>query len=297
MRIIMELRQLRQFVAVAQLGSFTAAAKQLGIAQPAISATIKKLEQQLSIRLLQRNERKVSLSAEGEVLYQHAIQLLKQAEDTEQAMQSLKGLESGTVTIGIPSMMGSYFFPPLLMAFKSQYPQLNLSVVDAGTELVRQKLLNGELDLGIVVTKDVPAELVCEPIYTGELLACCSQDNPLSQQSSISHREFLEHELVLFREGYFHHKVIEQISREQKIVPQVSFQTNLIPLIKSIVARDFGISTLLSMVLQPGDTLHSLSFDPPFYLELGLAWRRDAYLSRANQRFREFVLTNCQDRS
>lgn len=293
----MELRQLRQFVTVAQLGSFTAAAKKLGIAQPAISATIKKLEQQLSIRLLQRNERKVSLSAEGEVLYQHAIQLLKQAEDTEQAMQSLKGLESGTVTIGIPSMMGSYFFPPLLMAFKSQYPQLNLSVIDAGTELVRQKLLNGELDLGIVVTKDVPAELVCEPIYTGELLACCSQDNPLSQQSKISHREFLQHELVLFREGYFHHKVIEQISREQKILPQVSFQTNLIPLIKSIVARDFGISTLLSMVLQPGDALHSLSFDPPFYLELGLAWRRDAYLSRANQRFREFVLANCQDRS
>ncbi|WP_427983758.1 LysR family transcriptional regulator [Agarivorans sp.] len=293
----MELRQLRQFVAVVQLGSFTAAAKQLGIAQPAISATIKKLEQQLSIQLLQRNERKVSLSAEGEVLYQHATQLLKQAEDTEQAMQSLKGLDSGTVTIGIPSMMGSYFFPPLLMAFKSQYPQLNLSVIDAGTELVRQKLLNGELDLGIVVTTDVPAELVCEPIYTGELLACCSQDNPLSQQNSISHREFLEHELVLFREGYFHHKVIEQISREQQMVPQVSFQTNLIPLIKSIVARDFGISTLLSMVLQPGDALHSLSFDPPFYLELGLAWRRDAYLSRANQRFREFVLANCQDRS
>ncbi|GGB15294.1 LysR family transcriptional regulator [Agarivorans gilvus] len=293
----MELRQLRQFVAVAQLGSFTAAAKQLGIAQPAISATIKKLEQQLSIQLLQRNERKVSLSAEGEVLYQHATQLLKQAEDTEQAMQSLKGLDSGTVTIGIPSMMGSYFFPPLLMAFKNQYPQLNLSVIDAGTELVRQKLLNGELDLGIVVTTDVPAELVCEPIYTGELLACCSQDNPLSQQNSISHREFLEHELVLFREGYFHHKVIEQISREQQMVPQVSFQTNLIPLIKSIVARDFGISTLLSMVLQPGDALHSLSFDPPFYLELGLAWRRDAYLSRANQRFREFVLANCQDRS
>jgi DNA-binding transcriptional LysR family regulator len=293
----MELRQLRQFVAVVQLGSFTAAAKQLGIAQPAISATIKKLEQQLSIQLLQRNERKVSLSAEGEVLYQHATQLLKQAEDTEQAMQSLKGLDSGTVTIGIPSMMGSYFFPPLLMAFKNQYPQLNLSVIDAGTELVRQKLLNGELDLGIVVTTDVPAELVCEPIYTGELLACCSQDNPLSQQNSISHREFLEHELVLFREGYFHHKVIEQISREQQMVPQVSFQTNLIPLIKSIVARDFGISTLLSMVLQPGDALHSLSFDPPFYLELGLAWRRDAYLSRANQRFREFVLANCQDRS
>jgi len=293
----MELRQLRQFVAVVQLGSFTAAAKQLGIAQPAISATIKKLEQQLSIQLLQRNERKVSLSAEGEVLYQHATQLLKQAEDTEQAMQSLKGLDSGTVTIGIPSMMGSYFFPPLLMAFKNQYPQLNLSVIDAGTELVRQKLLNGELDLGIVVTTDVPAELVCEPIYTGELLACCSQDNPLSQQNSISHREFLKHELVLFREGYFHHKVIEQISREQQMVPQVSFQTNLIPLIKSIVARDFGISTLLSMVLQPGDALHSLSFDPPFYLELGLAWRRDAYLSRANQRFREFVLANCQDRS
>ncbi|WP_411992131.1 LysR family transcriptional regulator [Agarivorans sp. DSG3-1] len=289
----MELRQLRQFVSVVQLGSFTAAAKQLGVAQPAISATIKKLEQQLSIQLLQRNERNVSLSTEGKVLYQHAIQLLKQAEDAEQAMQSLKGLDSGTVTIGIPSMMGSYFFPPLLMGFKSLYPQLNLSVIDAGTELVRQKLLSGELDLGIVVTQDVPPELHCEPIYKGELLACCSQDNPLSAQSSISHREFLNHELVLFREGYFHHKVIEQISREQQQVPQVSFQTNLIPLIKSIVARDFGITTLLSMVVQPGDSLHSLSFDPPFHLELGLAWRRDAYMSRANQRFKDFVLENC----
>ncbi|MGC9492467.1 LysR family transcriptional regulator, partial [Vibrio genomosp. F10] len=130
----METRHLKHFVKVAELGHFTMAAKALHIAQPALSISIKKFEQQLGVVLFKRQDRKVELTHEGKVLLEHAKRILQQLDDAKLAMDELIGLEKGEVRLGAPSMMGSYFFPEILMAFKSHYPNLKLTLVDAGTQ-------------------------------------------------------------------------------------------------------------------------------------------------------------------
>ncbi|WP_164072502.1 LysR family transcriptional regulator, partial [Poseidonibacter lekithochrous] len=90
---------------------------------------IKKLEQQLELDLFHRNERKITLTHEGEVLLQHAKIILQQLKDANIAMAELRGLEKGEVRLGVPSMLGSYFFPQILMGFKSRYPNLKLTMV------------------------------------------------------------------------------------------------------------------------------------------------------------------------
>lgn len=286
----MDLKQLRYFLTVAQLGGFTRAAEQLHVAQPAISMGVRKLEDQLGLQLFQRTERKVRLTDEGLRLQQHAQRILQAVDDATLEMAELKGLSQGEVRVGIPSMLGSYFFPPILMAFRHRYPELKLTVIEGGTWQLQQMLERGELDLGVIVAEFVPEQLQACTFLQAQMLVTVGQEHPFAQLAAVSPAQFFAQELVMFKEGYFHRKVVDRLASECGLEPDIGFETNLIPLIKSIVQQGFGVSTLLEMVIQPDDQLVTRPFTEPVWLDLSIAWRKDGYLSMANRAFRDFVL-------
>ena len=286
----MEFRQLHHFVTVVETGSISAAARHLYLAQPAISASIKKLETELKMPLLHRRERGVSLTDAGRQFLLHARQILQQAKDAKLAMHAIEGLDQGEVEIGVPTMLGSYFFPPLLMAFKHQYPALQMNIIDTGTRNIRQKLLNGELELGVVADKDLLPELDSEKLIQEEMVVCMAPDHPLAELEQIEYRDFLAYELILFGKSSYHHSLIEKISKEENAKPQIAFTSNLLPLIKSIVRKGYAISPMWKVAIQDDDEIVTRPFAEPFCIDLSLAWRRDSYLSRANQVFCDFVL-------
>lgn len=286
----MEFRQLHHFVAVVETGSISAAARHLYLAQPAISASIKKLEGELKMPLLHRRDRGVSLTEAGQQFLQHARQILQQAKDAKLAMHAIEGLEQGEVEIGVPTMLGSYFFPPLLMAFKHQYPALTLNIVDTGTRNIRQKLLNGELELGVIADKDLLPELDSGKLIQEEMVVCMAPDHPLAEKKQIEYRDFLANELILFGKSSYLHTLIEKISLEENTTPKIAFTSNLLPLIKSVVRKGYAISPMWKVAIQGDDEIITRPFAKPFCIDLCLAWRHDSYLSRANQVFRDFVL-------
>ena len=292
----MEFRQLQHFVTVVETGSISAAARQLYLAQPAISASIKKLEGELNMPLLHRRERGVSLTHAGQQFLQHARQILLQAKDAKLAMQAIEGLTQGEVEIGLPTMLGSYFFPPLLMAFKHEYPALQINIIDSGTRNIRQRLLNGELELGVIAEKDLLPELDSGKLIQEEMVVCMAADHPLAAKKQIEYRDFLEHELVLFGKSYFHYALIKKISGQETLSPKIAFTSNLLPLIKSIIRKGFAISAMWQVAIQDDDQIVTRPFVEPFCIDLCLAWRRDSYLSRANQVFRDFILQQVKDR-
>lgn len=181
---MLESKSLRHFLAVADSGNFTQAAKSLHIAQPALSISIKKLEQALELTLFRRGDKKVSLTEEGKVLYEHAKRIGQQFEDAQLAMNELKGLEKGEVRLGAPSMMGSYFFPRVVMAFKSRYPNLKITLIDAGTASIREMLLNGDLDIGVINHEKVPEDLETDHLLASEMLAVVGKDHPFATQKA-----------------------------------------------------------------------------------------------------------------
>lgn len=285
----MNLKHLRYFVRVAELGSFTAAAEQLRLAQPAVSMAIQKLEQTLGISLFHRHDRQIALTDEGRELLMHARRVLMAAEEAEHAMQELSGLKRGEVRIGIPGMLGSYYFPPILMAFRHRYPELQISVIEAGTRKLQQMLLNGEIDIGVIVEDSASTELELCPFLREEMMVVMADDHPLAACERIAPEDFFAQELVLFKEGYFHREVINRLLAETGLHPHIGFETNLIPLIKQIVKQGFGISTLLQMVIRDEPALVARPFEQAVILDLSLAWRKGGYLSRANRTFIEFL--------
>lgn len=291
----MEFRQLQHFVAIVETGSISAAARHLYLAQPAISSSIKKLESELKMPLLHRRERGVSLTGAGQQFLQHARQILQQAKDAKLAMHAIEGLDEGDVEIGVPPMLGSYFFPPLLMAFKHQYPALGLNIIDSGTRRVRQKLLDGELELGVVADHDMPPEFDSGKLIREEMVVCMAADHPLAEFEQIEYRDFLQHELILFGKGYYHHSLIEKISQQEKERPKIAFTSNLLPLIKSVIRKGYAVSPMWKVTIQDDDEIITRPFVEPFCIDLSLAWRRDSYLSRANQVFRDFILAEVKN--
>ncbi len=288
----MDLKQLRYLTSVVDEGGFTAAARHLNIAQPAISIAIQKLEAQLNLTLLHRRDRKITPTTEGQILLKHARKLLKMAADAEMEMKELQGLTKGEVRVGIPSMLGSYFFPPFLMGFKHRYPELRLSVMEQGTRKLQQMINDGELDLGVVVADSSPEELETRLLTREEMVACVPYDHPFAQRDSVSLDEFFSQELVVFKPGYFLREFIDRFNQSAGKEPSIAFETNLIPLTKAIVRQGFGITTFLRMVLEnePADGLVAVAFDEPVYLDLSLAWKRDGYLSQADRAFVDYIL-------
>jgi DNA-binding transcriptional LysR family regulator len=287
----MDLKQLRYFLTVADRGGFSAAARALHVAQPAISIAIRKLETELGLSLLHRGERHVSPTHEGKVLLGHARELLEKADAAALEMRELRGLTKGEVRIGIPSMLGSYFFPPILMGFKHRYPALRLSVFEQGTRRLQQMIHAGELDLGVVANRP-PEDLDTRHLLREEMVVCLPADHPMAGQKSISMQAFFSQELVVFKPGYFLREFIDRASKEQRCAPKIAFETNLIPLTKAIVRQGFGITTFLRMVLDQdtGQGLVAVSFEQPVYLDLYLAWKRGGYLSQADRAFVDYVL-------
>lgn len=285
----MNTRLLMYFVKLVETENFTHAAKQLHIAQPALSVAIKKLEQQLDLPLFHRNERKVTLTDEGKVLLVHARLILQQIDDANIAMAELKGLEKGEVKLGVPSMLGSYLFPEILMGFKSQYPNLKLTIIEAGTQSIRQMLLAGELDLGVIHNEAVPERLATTHLITSQMVAVVSEAHHLATQSVIKFDDFFNEDLVMFKTGYFHREFIDDVCQKYHFTPKISFETNLLPMMLNIVRHNFSISALLELVTEHEQGVIAIPFEEPVYLNIAMAWRKNGYLSLADRAFLEYV--------
>lgn len=285
----MDRKALRYFQQVVVHGGYTAAANALHVAQPAVSAAIHKLEDELDVALFSRRERQVALTDEGQRLLPYAERILSQFADAEHEMRELQQLQQGEVRIGIPSMMGSYYFPPLLMAFREHYPGLHLSVLEEGSWLLRQRLLAGELDLAVMVANRLPDDLQAVPLLETQMMVTLGQDHVLARQRSISLDDFFDQELVMFAPGYFHRKIVDQLAQQAGRKPNIVFTTNLVPLIKAIVRKGFGISTLLELAVSDDPELVCRPFSEQVRMKLSLVWRKEGYLSKANRAFIEFI--------
>jgi DNA-binding transcriptional LysR family regulator len=286
----MDLRQLRVFVEIVRQGSFTRAAEQLHIAQPAVSMTLRKLEEELELTLLNRQEKRVTLTAEGENLLRHAERILDNLAAAETEMAELRGLGHGEVRIGIPPMMSSYYFPRIIREFRAAYPNLQLSVNGEGAGRIQRLIAKGELDMGVITGPKLLDGLESQHFLREEIVACVPLDHPLAARRSLGIAEFLRQPLILFKEGYYMRELLDELIAEGLRQPQVVFETNLFSLVRSLIKERLGISTFLRMVVSGDPELAAVSFDPPLHLDLFIAWKADRSLSRANRAFIDFLL-------
>jgi DNA-binding transcriptional LysR family regulator len=285
----MDFKRLYYFTVLAQTGNFTKAAEELGIAQSALSMSIQKLEKQLALKLINRAERKMSITSDGEVLLTHAQKILENVKQAKIQLQELKGLESGTINLGVPAMIGSYYLPETLALFKQRYPGIQINIHEAGTATLANMLLDGELDLAIIRADRNHENIRRITLAKEQIVACVPREHEFSIRESITLEEFCSQPLVLFREGYFLREAVSSYCQQHRINPDIRFETNLIELLKSLIRKKIGISTCLAIILAEDAELVTVPFNPSIPLHLGIGWKASHYLSQASQALVTFL--------
>lgn len=286
----MELRQIKYFCMVAKLKSFTRAAEQLHIAQSSISQAIHKLEQELEIQLFDRSKKKAVLTLEGQAFLVRMEKVLYEFDQAVEELKSFKNLEKGSIKVGIPPMIVSYLFPDIFSSFKKSYPELQLAAFEETSSLeAAAKLEMDELDLAIIILPENAASLDTLPITEEQLILCMNSHHPLRKQKTVSFDQLKNEKFILLKAGSYQHQMVVDQCLRHNFMPDIIFSSNQIKTIKNLIANGSGISLLMEMVVKDDPQIAVIPLDIPIKFKIGLAWKKDKYLSNASRAFVNFL--------
>lgn len=280
---MMELRNLRVFVEVVRQGGFTEAARVLFSTQSTVSKAIRALEDELGLALLERGSRRTAPTDAGEIVLKHAQRMLGIREDILTEVAELKGLQRGTLRLGLPRVGSDALFAPIFARFRALYPGIEVELYEAGSAALRERLHSGDLDLAGLLLP-VPEEFETQELAREPLLAVLPAAHPLAGQGVVSLPELAALPLILFDSGFVLHAMITQAFRAQRLDPAVAARTSQIGFMLELVEAGVGVAFLPAMIARlharPGLALVSLA-DPALEWRMALAWRREAYLAHA----------------
>lgn len=287
----MELRQLEYFQMASRLRNITRAAERLRVSQPNITVAIKKLESELGIQLFDRSQKQLSLTPEGTVFLNRIDLALRNIQDAVLEVNDYKQLQKGTIKIGIPPMMGAYLFPKIFSSFRKRYSNLDIYLYEEGSMTIREQLERDELDFGIIIISNASTSLQLLPMSKNQIMACVSENSPLSEKERLSLYDIAASDVIMQKEGSFLRQTILQEMKEVDIVPNIVLESNQVVTIKGLVSRGVGIAFLLDIVLEDFPGIHAIPLENPLFVDVGLAWKKDRYISKAAQSFIDF----CKD--
>lgn len=285
----MEIRELEYFITVSELENFTAAAKRLHISQPAISKSIHKLEEELGFQLLDRTQKRVSLTEEGKVFLALAQDILSRLLDAQNTMAEYKKLTRGTFHIAVPPLLGAYVFPDLFAAFKDKYPSLEMLVVEDGSSTAIDLVQEENVHVGLIILPSNLTDLHSHLITSQEIVVCLPIDHPFSAEPFLTFEQLKDEPMILYNEGFLLRQIILDEYAKINSTPKVALSTNQIQTIKAFVAKGVGISFLPVNSIKEARHLTKIPLSPRLFLDMGLIWKPDKALPLACKAFIEFV--------
>lgn len=279
------LRQLQFFVAAAEQGSVSGAARVLSISQSSVTEAIRALENDLGVTLFERQAKGLRITHKGSAFLRHARQILGDVARARDAFQDEGEQARGRLSLGVTSLVAGYVLSDILARFRRAYPQVDLNVIEDSGEYLQHLLIGGELDVAVLLTSSVKDRLALqvETLLVSPFRLWLPLGHALAQQEAISRDELAGHALIQL--------MVDEIEEATRTLmasiahpPQVTFRTRSVEAVRSLVATGAGLALLPGLVYRPwsleGDRIEirDVSGDLPT-VQVGLAWRRGAPLS------------------
>jgi LysR family hydrogen peroxide-inducible transcriptional activator len=284
----MDLDQLRYFLQVAERNSFTRAAEDLRISQPALSRSIQKLEEELGQPVFERRTRAVSLTDAGLLLQSRAQQVITILEDTKAEITD--DGQSGRVRIGAIPTIAPYFLPEVLRKFSQEFPKANLVVQENTTDHLLKSLTQGELDLAILALPIPARYLEAEELFEEELLLVLPPNHPLVSQEKIRLSDIEPYPFVLLDEMHCLSDNIVSFCRQRAFQPVAVERTSQLAMVQELVSLAHGISMIPAMARARDQSdrrvYRSLVGKKPTRT-IAVAWNLYRFQSRLIEAFRE----------
>jgi DNA-binding transcriptional LysR family regulator len=272
------LTHLKTLSAVARHGSFSRAAGELNLTQPAVSMQIRQLETTLGLPLLERIGKRAFPTRAGELLLAHAGRAFLELEAGVERVQQLRGVVAGRVRLGTSASVSIYLLPPLLRRFRARYPATELVVVTGNASDIARAIVANELDLGVVSLPVRHRELTVSAFYRDELVAIASPRGPWRSTRRISPDELAREPLILFERGATLRRVIDGWFQRARVSPGQVMEMGNTEAIKKLVEAGLGLSVTSWFSAKQeakAGTLVAMPLTPPLHRQIGIVQRRD----------------------
>jgi DNA-binding transcriptional LysR family regulator len=280
-----DMRRLRFFVEVVRQGGFSQAAKVVFATQPTVSKAIQQLESDLGMTLLQRAGHRSDMTDAGKIVYQRAMALLGASEALLNELNDLKGLERGTLRIGVPRLGSSALFAPAYAAFRREHPGIDVQLKVDQPNGLEASLQAGELDLAALI-EPIPQHFERQHVRSDPMVVLLPRKHASATRNSVKLTSLDEDSFILPEERLALTDVILDACRDRGFEPKIAVRSSQLDFVFELVASGVGIA-FLPKVIAEGRVHRAVRSvplaGPAFQWRLVLAWRPGVYLSHAAQ--------------
>lgn len=279
------LRQLQFFVAAAEAGSVSGAARALSISQSSVTEAIRALEDDLGVTLFERQARGLLITHKGSAFLRHARQILADVAAARMAFEDETEEIAGRLSLGVTSLVAGYVLSEILQRFRRAFPLVELSVIEDSGEYLQHLLIGGELDVAVMLTSSVRDRMALhvETLAVSPYRLWLPLGDPLTEQESIALEELAGRPMIQLMVDEIEESML-RLTAAMPVKPEIAFRTRSVEAVRSLVATGAGLAILPGLVYRPwsleGDRIdiRDVSGDLPS-VQVGLAWRRGAPLS------------------
>lgn len=285
------IRQLQFFVAVAEQGTVSGAAKAMLISQSSVTEAVKSLEADLGVELFLRRSRSLEITHVGHQFLRHAKKILADVSDARSVFETNPEAARGKLSLGVTSLVAGYVLSDILSRFRRAYPSVDVTAIEDNGEYLEHLLIGGEIDVAVLVTSNLHnrSALQVETLEVSAYRLWLPLGHKLTSKEAITVDDVAAEPLIMLSVDEIEESTSDLMS-SLGARPNVAFRTRSVEAVRSLVATGAGVALLPNLVYRPwsleGDRIEirDVSGDLPA-VQVGLAWRKGAPLSQISLDF------------
>jgi DNA-binding transcriptional LysR family regulator len=280
---MLNFNQFRVFYYAAKNLNFTAAAGELFITQPAVTAQIKSFEEFCNLKLFKKRGRRIFLTDEGRALYQYATRVFKFEKEIEAVIDDMRELKRGILSLGTTKAYARYFMPLMISTFHQNYPQIKIQLNEGSSLDMIHSLLDFKIEVAIIAKAEDNPEVEFFPFSQEEMAVIVSPDHPLGDKKSISFADLATIPFIMKEKGSGTRKLVEELFGAEGCTPDILMETSNTEFIKQLVQRGEGVSFVVKEAVAAELKEKKLTTVPlksdKVYLDVNIAYLKEQILS------------------
>lgn len=291
----MDLRQLRYFSRIVELGSFTKAAESLHVSQPSLGVHVRNLERELRTQLMVRHSRGVEPTEAGIELFTRSKRILAEIDETQQLLRDYSGCPSGSVTLGFPPCLDAALMTVFFEKCAEALPNVDLRVVEAVNVSLVELARAGKIDLALVhYLTEAPPDLVCEKLGNEDVVFVRSARTLSRFHETIPFSEVMRHALIMPSMPHSLRDIVSQTARSWGFDVNIRFEVQSLPVLTQLIEREAGCAILpfgaVAAKVRAGLLEAVKIVDPAIEINVSTIHRASRPLSRAAAAVRALII-------
>ena len=269
------LSRLRYFRAVCENQTITKAAEVVSISQPSLTTAMKELEKELGIRLFHRDRNRISLTEQGEYVYDMTCKMLDMFDGYYKKIIAYGQLEEKTVSIGVPPALGAMIIPTIISDVQNECRDVKIKIYECVAQEAMKMLDQNAIELAFFMHDKVPSTYNYQVVNNTEISYWVHSRHPLAGRAFITEEEVCRYPLILLPEDSYHYKAAMDRFREAGVEPDVKLCTKQLYTIFRGIEETDGGTMLMKDVRPPNDHFVSIPFKTPLKAQYVLAWKKN----------------------